>query len=640
MFGTLVVQLPSDYEGGQLTVFHQGKETEYSFGGPEACYNFYFAAFYADCQHDIKPVTKGYRLCLIYNLLYRGIEECPAPADNQKQVSAIISAMTAWNEDAISIDSPEMMTFMLEHQYCEASLSFELLKNGDRAVADVLVQAKAEGNFDLYIGNVHLTENWSADHNGWGDYTAEELCDEELTLENVRSYDGKEVSYKIDISRDSFVPKKFFDTVDPDEEEFEEATGNEGATVDKQYNWAALLLWPVKQRAAVIGLDNMVELFEQDVKNTKNQTGLVDIAKEIMTGMCNSSDTNSFVKFLQSLLQLGNKELIVECLDTIVRATSSYSDIIGNNSFCSIISTVGDKHGWSLLKSPLKAMFEKCTSDTVENYCQFLLKTTFDQAGDEQKELYKCLAAVYVNFLVSEPDATPVVRPSSSAYCYGRPKEGNRSKELVCRIVKVLKSFGYDNLLVSFANSLRGKPVRYPILKTVGPAILDMSKTAAIDGPLVVLLSFCISKLEASVRKSIPAPTNYVRPVKFSCTCNDCALLKQFLQHPNERVHRFSMSKKRREHLEQQIRGIIDVTHTTVQVGSPHTLVITKTHESYEKKVKKRETKQSLLTSLQSLRGSKPYSEPPTKKQKAGDDVSSTWSFSSSKDTIPVIDLT
>jgi len=71
MFGTLVIQMPSDYEGGQLTVFHRGKETEYNFSGPEACYNFYFAAFYADCQHEIKPVTKGYRLCLIYNLLYR-----------------------------------------------------------------------------------------------------------------------------------------------------------------------------------------------------------------------------------------------------------------------------------------------------------------------------------------------------------------------------------------------------------------------------------------------------------------------------------------------------------------------------------------------------------------------------------------
>jgi len=292
MFGTLVIQLPSVYEGGQLTVFHQGKKTEYNFSGPDACCKFYFAAFYADCQHEIKPITSGYRLCLIYNLLYRDIEECPTPADNQKQVSAIVSAITAWNADATSTDCPKMMTYMLEHKYCKASLSFEFLKNGDRALADVLGQAKAESNFDLCIGNVHLTENWSADHDFCGNYTAEELCDEELSLENVRSYDGEEISYSINISRDSFVPENFFDTVDPDEEDFEEATGNEGATVDKQYNWAALLLWPVKQRTAVIGLDAMVEIFVQKIEDKKD-TRLVAVAKEIMTEMRNSLDTSS-----------------------------------------------------------------------------------------------------------------------------------------------------------------------------------------------------------------------------------------------------------------------------------------------------------------------------------------------------------
>jgi len=95
---------------------------------------------------------------------------------------------------------------MLEHQYCEGTLSFELLKNGDRAVAEVLIQIKAEDNFDLHIGNVYLMENWSTDHDGWGDYTAEELCDKELTLENVRT---QEISYCIGISRDSFVPENF-----------------------------------------------------------------------------------------------------------------------------------------------------------------------------------------------------------------------------------------------------------------------------------------------------------------------------------------------------------------------------------------------------------------------------------------------
>ena len=283
----------------------------------------------------------------------------------------------------------------------------------------------------------------------------------------------------------------------------------------------------------------------------------------------------------------------------------------------------------------------KCTCGKVEKYCQFLFKVSSDQFGDEQKDLCQCLAAVYINFLVSEPDATVVRRPSSSAYCYSHPKEVNRSKEFVCLVVNVLKSLGCENLLVSFVNTLRRKPCHYPVLKTIGPAILDISKTAAIDGSLQVLLSSCISKLEASVCKSIPAPSNYVRPVKFSCACNDCVSLKQFLQHLGERLCQFYMTKNKREHLEQQIHGIIDITHTTEKGSSPHTLVITKTQASYEKKVKNRKIKQSMLASLRPLIIKQSTSEPPTKKQKAGNDTSFVCCSSSSKDaSLPVVDLT
>ena len=73
MSGTLVIQLPSNYEGGHLTVFHQQKQMEFSFSGIESSSNF--TAFYADCEHEVKSVTKGYRLCLTmkkegYKMIY------------------------------------------------------------------------------------------------------------------------------------------------------------------------------------------------------------------------------------------------------------------------------------------------------------------------------------------------------------------------------------------------------------------------------------------------------------------------------------------------------------------------------------------------------------------------------------------
>jgi predicted 2-oxoglutarate/Fe(II)-dependent dioxygenase YbiX len=62
MFGTLVVHLPSDFKGGDLVVRHNGQE--HTFGtrqlGPGAA-GLSYVAFYADCEHEVKPVTKGYR---------------------------------------------------------------------------------------------------------------------------------------------------------------------------------------------------------------------------------------------------------------------------------------------------------------------------------------------------------------------------------------------------------------------------------------------------------------------------------------------------------------------------------------------------------------------------------------------------
>ena len=40
-----------------------------------------FGAFYADCVHEVLPVTKGYRATLVYNLIRKGKGKPPAPAE-------------------------------------------------------------------------------------------------------------------------------------------------------------------------------------------------------------------------------------------------------------------------------------------------------------------------------------------------------------------------------------------------------------------------------------------------------------------------------------------------------------------------------------------------------------------------------
>src|SRR5262249_31940757 len=78
MFATLVVCLPSRHEGGTLVVTHDGQTKTIDFGGKDAEFKTYYAAFYADCQHEITPVTAGYRICLVYNLALAGKKQQPS----------------------------------------------------------------------------------------------------------------------------------------------------------------------------------------------------------------------------------------------------------------------------------------------------------------------------------------------------------------------------------------------------------------------------------------------------------------------------------------------------------------------------------------------------------------------------------
>ena len=640
MFGTLVIQLPSDYSGGKLIVYHHGKKSEFDYSGPDCCGNCYFTSFYADCQHEIEKVTKGYRSCLIYNLMYQGLDECPTPIDNQAQVSATVSAMKQWQEDVESSNCPETMTYLLEHKYCEASLSFRLLKNGDRAVADLLAQAKAKVDFDVYVGHIKFTEHWAADYYR-GQFEEIECCDESVSAKHLKSSDGERTIAEIDIYMSSFVPENFFDAIDPDEKEYKEATGNEGATIDKQYNWTALLLWPIKKRMAVIGVDTVIKFFKQDLDAGKKD--LDDVAREILKEIRHARPSvQSGLIFLDALQAIGDAKLIAEMLDVIavINGFYRYDSFIEDATFCSSITSIGQKHGWDIFSSPFQTMFAKCSSDNVEKYCTFLKKMILSKMLGDENDLYANLFSIIVKCLADERDATER-SPSpymTSLYRYMGfdPQTVYRSKEFVCELFNLSSAVGTNDTYLSLASALCSKPVRYPVQDSLGPAVVDVCKSTKVDkdGPFHVILTYCISQLEAALQEVISAPANNVKPVELLCSCDDCDELAEFLEHPTEVQHRFKISKNRRRHIHEQLENSgADATDTTERIGKPHTLVVTKNNASYDKEVKKQQKGQVLLVTLKALLPATDVhmpseKEPPAKKKK---DTSKVVAGSSSR---------
>jgi predicted 2-oxoglutarate/Fe(II)-dependent dioxygenase YbiX len=78
MFATLVIALPSSCSGGELVVRHKDRSVSLDLRADDPA-EVAFAAFYADCLHEVLPVTTGYRVTLVYNLLRRGKGQAPQP---------------------------------------------------------------------------------------------------------------------------------------------------------------------------------------------------------------------------------------------------------------------------------------------------------------------------------------------------------------------------------------------------------------------------------------------------------------------------------------------------------------------------------------------------------------------------------
>lgn len=139
MFATLTVQLPSRFKGGEVVFRHRGREVEFCGGADDGtnCYNSFYSAFYADVQHEIRPIEEGYRITLVYNMSWIG--SGAAPSANAVDLAEVTTALKEHAEENSAGDWH--LAFMLEHEYTSQSMSeygTAALKGADRRNAGAL----------------------------------------------------------------------------------------------------------------------------------------------------------------------------------------------------------------------------------------------------------------------------------------------------------------------------------------------------------------------------------------------------------------------------------------------------------------------------------------------------------------------
>ncbi len=246
MVASMVVVLPSRFEGGTLIVRHGAAKQTLTFdeaaGGKAPCY----AAFYADCEHEVQRVTSGVRLCLAYNLMLKPKRVKPSVAANPAAPADVLAeSIGSW----VARQPAKPLVFTLEHHYTERGLSLDLLKGVDRQLADLVVAAAEKTDCIVHLAQVsrHLLQ--FADDGSFGRGYFHHYRTPRRAIEIGETYEDdlsgtdwtdvrgtKQLWGNIAFDLSAIVSSVPIDDWKPTSEEFEGYTGNAGNTLDRWYH--------------------------------------------------------------------------------------------------------------------------------------------------------------------------------------------------------------------------------------------------------------------------------------------------------------------------------------------------------------------------------------------------------------------
>jgi len=607
MFATLVFALPSVSTGGELVIRHKDREARLDLKCEEPS-EAAFAAFYADCVHEVLPVTSGCRLTMVFNLLRKGKGPKPEPpsyAAEQARVTALLGAWAGAKRGGDE-DAPEKLIYPLEHAYTLAELGFDKLKGADAAAANVLAAAAPAAGCDLHLALVSIEESGTAEYaDGYGsrrsrwssddEFEAGEVCDRDATLSEWRRPDGTPAALgALPLEAEELCPPDAFDDVEPDEQEFHEATGNEGASFERAYRRAALVLWPRDRFLAVLNqagrpatLPYLRDLTERWVADAEDRNSAVwHEAHELAGHMLSTwpapewwlDDTegpSEIAQTLALLTRLEDSERIRAFLETVIAGGRHARR--DNEAALGALQMFGPDETAALLERIVAAN----ALNSLEACGDLLARAVV--AFPNGKVSLRGAARALVDALPGDPAHA---EPRAS---WQQRAPGVKSS-FVVDLITALEAVD-ETLAGGAASHVLAWPKTYGLDAVLVPALRQLAGVEAIKrGAAVQLLRrVCVDHLRARVVQPLEAPKDWRRTSKLGCRCADCTELADFLTDSVRRTWMFKAAEVARGHLEQTIRNArCDLDVTTDRRGRPYSLVCTKNQASYDRRAKQR----------------------------------------------------
>jgi predicted 2-oxoglutarate/Fe(II)-dependent dioxygenase YbiX len=630
MFATLVLALPSASSGGELVVRHQQREVKLDLANDDPS-ELTFAAFYADCVHEVLPITTGCRATLVYNLIRKGKVGALKPPDYQAETAHAAALLQKWGNSKTGLDDgvPEKVIYPLEHAYSPAELDFAKLKGADSAVAAVLGSAAPQAACDLHLALVSIEESGAAEYNGSyrsryrgydddDEFEAGEVFDRSALLIEWRQADGKSLALgEIPIEEGEASPPTALEDIEPDEEHFHEATGNEGASFERTYRCAALVLWPRRRRLAVLNqaglaatqpyLESLAAKWIEEgaqpdsalwieahelsghVLNTWPQKGWYGYRDddEGETGNAIEDGRRSeLTRFLTALTTLKDATRIEGALALLAERRGH--DRSENAAILSAVALFPAERAAQLIE----AIITSHATDALAPCCALLTAALAGLFAEEPKRLATAVAALIAS-LPGDPARPPVDQ-------WGRRRLVAPGAGVIADLVRIAESFDTEQAR-RLARHLLAWPKTYDVDRAVLPAVKRLLGAGAqrSGAAMTDLIAACLAHIEKRAAQPLKAPENWTRATNIRCSCEHCAALRRFLANRETETWTLKAREEIRSHVEGAIRTAgADLDVTTLRRSSPHSLVCRKNSASYDRRVAQRHKDLADITML------------------------------------------
>jgi predicted 2-oxoglutarate/Fe(II)-dependent dioxygenase YbiX len=662
MFGTLLIVLPSPHIGGELVVRHAGREATIDLSGDEVS-ELKFAAFYADCEHEVMPVTRGNRICLVYNLLQR----LPRDAKNQPPLAAprydaeTADAATLLEKAFTGAGAPTKIAWLLEHQYSSAALSFAALKSADKARAKALQKAAAQADCVMHLGIVHIEESGPAEYRdyrphgprGWRpsryeqdedasseEFEVVEVADGCSYIDNWLTQEDRAADFgRLPLREGEVLPAGALEDEAPDEQRLLEASGNEGVSFERAYHRAALVLWPrsrfidvllqagvhtalpyLETRTATVSSDadiqaalaealQVVRVWE---KQTQDESKGADFDSDAddsefdrdegeAIGQVVARDPKEGPSDRSRMLALLQRPSHVELLERFVRRVLT-ARFQGEEAeaLAESARVLGAERCGALFSRLIQRRIGAAPCGCMSLFARLVSQHLAPIPRVWAAALRKIAASVVEGLHAVRGDSG-----STNAYGGSTPEWQHKSSDTLTGLLKALTALEALRLRRAACAAIVANDKAFDPRAAIVPTLRKLND---VGGSVIgnsdykhMWLHTANVLLSRSEHPPSP-PRDWRQDARLSCDCEDCHELRLFAADPTRQTHRFRVNKDRRQHLHRQIDGYrLDMTHVTERKGSPQTLVCTKTRHSFLRRCAEYRQDIAALTALAEL---------------------------------------